>query len=154
MTPKQKALAQSPEHLRPLVEALVQHEGYLPNIYLDTTGHYTIGFGSNIHEKVNIPEIHGVDNHVRMLIRDAEKAYSYASHLVSNFRELSRARQYVLAEMVYQMGLAGVQKFKKMLAAIEAEDFETASKEGLDSLWATQTPNRARVLMKKMKNNA
>ena len=33
-----------------------------------------------------------------------------------------------------------------MLAALEVQDYQTASKEMLDSRWARQVPNRAREL--------
>ena len=52
------------------------------------------------------------------------------------------------------MGLNGVSKFKKMLKALEDQDFEKASIEMLDSLWAKQTPNRALKMSNKMKSNS
>ena len=45
--------------------------------------------------------------------------------------------------MVYQLGLNGVSKCKKMLKALEREEYNKESAEMLDSLWAKQTPNRA-----------
>jgi len=44
--------------------------------------------------------------------------------------------------MIYQLGLGGVQKFRKMLAALKVQDYKTAIKESKDSLWYKQTPNR------------
>lgn len=44
--------------------------------------------------------------------------------------------------MIFQLGLGGVQKFRKMLAALKVQDYKTAIKESKDSLWYKQTPNR------------
>ena len=48
--------------------------------------------------------------------------------------------------MCFNMGSPRVSKFKKMFAALEVQDYQTASKEMLDSKWANQVPNRARRL--------
>ena len=56
---------------------------------------------------------------------------------------LSLERQEVIFDLAYQMGVGGLLRFKKMWAAIESGDFETAGVELLDSRYAKQTPNRA-----------
>ena len=55
-------------------------------------------------------------------------------------------RRDVLFEMCYQLGIVGVLKFKKMLAAIRDKDFAAASKAMLDSEWHKQTPERCKEL--------
>jgi lysozyme len=40
--------------------------------------------------------------------------------------------------------LGGVLKFQKMLAALQARDYNAARREALDSAWAKQTPQRAK----------
>ena len=64
---------------------------------------------------------------------------------------LNATRRDVLVEMVYQLGAKGVLKFKRMLAALEAGDYETAADEMLDSLAARQTPQRWAELSKLMR---
>jgi lysozyme len=60
---------------------------------------------------------------------------------------LPEDKKNVLQDMSYQMGVAGVLRFKKFLAALEAGKFEHAAKEMLDSKWArTDSPGRAREL--------
>jgi len=49
-----------------------------------------------------------------------------------------------LLNMAYQLGVSGLLNFSKMLTALQAGDREEAAREALDSLWAKQTPNRAR----------
>jgi len=63
------------------------------------------------------------------------------------FDNLPSDVQQMLVEMAYQMGVEGVMKFRKMLAAIEREDWCEALKEGKDSRWYRQTPSRAREVL-------
>ena len=87
-----------------------------------------------------------------MLRSDITTAHKYAEMLVDNWSLLSELRQEVLTEMVFQLGFKGTSRFKKMLEAIEANDFTTAGIEMLDSRWAKQTPGRARRLAENMTN--
>ena len=57
----------------------------------------------------------------------------------------------VVMEMCYQLGVTGVSKFKKTIAYLQNKQWEEASIEMLDSLWARQTPNRAKELSDRVK---
>jgi lysozyme len=48
--------------------------------------------------------------------------------------------------MCYQLGLSGFSKFKKTIYYLETQQYDEAADEMLDSLWAKQTPNRAKEL--------
>ncbi|RAZ53787.1 lysozyme, partial [Campylobacter hyointestinalis subsp. lawsonii] len=54
--------------------------------------------------------------------------------------------QEVVIEMAYQMGVGGVLKFKNTLNFIKENDYKNASSNMMKSLWAKQTPNRAKKL--------
>ena len=54
--------------------------------------------------------------------------------------------------MCYQLGLSGFSKFKKTIYLLETEQYEDASVEMLDSLWAKQTPNRAKELSETLRS--
>lgn len=69
------------------------------------------------------------------------------------FSKLSSARQGVLQNMAFQMGVDGLLKFKNTLAMIEAGKYDEASKGMLNSLWAKQTPERANRLAKQMRTD-
>jgi G3E family GTPase len=58
----------------------------------------------------------------------------------------------VVTEMMYQMGVDGVSKFKNTLKYMKNGEWNLASVEMLDSKWAIQTPNRATKLSKVIKN--
>jgi len=47
---------------------------------------------------------------------------------------------------VFQLGKTGVSKFKNMWKCLSELNYVGASYEMLDSLWAKQTPNRAKKL--------
>jgi len=50
--------------------------------------------------------------------------------------ELDPVRRAVIIDMIFNLGLAGVRGFKKMLAAVRAGDFDRASQEILDSKYS------------------
>jgi len=59
------------------------------------------------------------------------------------FQKLNDARQGVIVEMVFQLGLDGVLKFDHTLAALEAGDFAAAAQGIRSSHLTQQTPARA-----------
>ena len=59
------------------------------------------------------------------------------------FHRLSEARQRVLVNMCFNLGLSRLMGFKKFLTAVEAGEWETAGVEMLDSKWAEQVGPRS-----------
>lgn len=57
---------------------------------------------------------------------------------------LNPVRRVVLGDMAYQMGAHGLAKFIRTIAAVKASEWDKASVAILQSLYAEQTPNRAR----------
>ena len=57
----------------------------------------------------------------------------------------------VIINLCYQLGINGFSKFKKTIYLLETEQYEEASVEMLDSLWAKQTPNRAKEVSEKLR---
>ena len=70
---------------------------------------------------------------------------------LTTFDDLSFDIQQMLLEMAYQIGVSGLLKFRKMLAAIERQDWCEAYEEGKDSKWYRQTPSRALEVLKPLK---
>jgi len=62
------------------------------------------------------------------------------------WRGLSDDRMRVMANMCFNLGYPRLSKFKKFLAAMQEEDWETAAEEMMDSKWATQVGDRAKRL--------
>ena len=107
--------------------------------YHCTEGKLTIGYGRNLE--------HGIteDEADYLFENDFERARNGAQ-LFRGYHELNEIRQGVVIEMVFQMGVAGVEKFKKFWLAIQDHDWSRAADEMLDSKWAKQTPERAKEL--------
>ena len=53
--------------------------------------------------------------------------------------------------MAFNLGVAGLLKFKKMIAALEKRDYDTAAIEMLDSQWAKQVGQRSQELSRQMR---
>jgi lysozyme len=72
---------------------------------------------------------------------------------LSFFDELSETRKSVLVNMAFNLGVAGLMKFKNMLKAVSEKRWEDASSEMLNSRWADQVGNRAIELSEMMAND-
>ena len=124
-----------------LRERIKRHEGLRLTPYRDSEGFWTVGRG------------HNMDNPISGAAADMifEDDLSAA---VNDFKKLSpwmppflkQARVEVLVEMIFQLGIGGVLKFKRMLAALRQENYDSAADEMLDSLAARQTPERWKEL--------
>lgn len=128
-----------------LLHQLKRDEGLRLKPYQDTRGILTIGYGRNL-EQVGISH----EEAQTMLENDALKAYQAARLLVRNFESLSENRQLVIINMVFNLGAQGFKRFRKLIQAIEANDFKKAVLEMRDSQWYEQVPNRAQRLIQLM----
>lgn len=68
---------------------------------------------------------------------NAAKGYSW-------FPKLNDARQAVIVSMIFQLGSFGFAKFQNTIKLIAKGNYEAAAAQMLRSLWAKQTPNRAK----------
>ena len=136
-----------------LKEEIKLHEGFVPRTYADSLGKKTIGYGHLCVE----PEQWDDDKEYtreeleRVFDNDFEEALKNAESLIGE-RSINFIAKQVIIEMVFQLGIGGVGKFKKMWSALDNEDYGEASFQMMDSLWAKQTPNRAEKLSQKMRS--
>lgn len=124
--------------------AIRRYEGFSRLPYKCPTGHLTIGYGHNLENGISASAA------LFILQEDLTRAEQAVKDAFPWWWKLDDARQFVLVDMAFNMGLAGLKGFKKMLAAVEAGDFETAAKEMLNSKWAAQVGRRAVELSKIM----
>lgn len=122
-----------------------RYEGFSKLSYKCPTGHLTIGYGHNLE--------HGISTAAAEFIlqEDLTRAEQAVKDAFPWWWKLDDARQFVLVDMAFNMGLAGLKGFKKMLTAVEQGDYQTAAKEMLASKWAAQVGRRAAELSKIMK---
>ena len=130
-----------------------KHEGYRDTIYKDSLGFSTIGYGHLVLQTDRYEK--GVTYRKKDLEKvfdtDFNTAKSNANQLIEGL-PIHHQAKCVIIEMVFQLGIGGVSKFKKMWKALKQNDYQIASEEMLDSRWAKQTPKRAEELSSVMKS--
>ena len=136
-----------------LKEEIKLHEGFVPKTYSDSLGKKTIGYGHLCVEPEQWDDDKEYTKEELELVfeKDFEEALKNAESLIDS-RSINQIAKQVIIEMVFQLGIGGVGKFKKMWAALDNEDYEEASNQMLDSRWAKQTPHRCGKLSGKMKS--
>jgi len=123
-----------------LIESIKRHEGYKDKAYLDTEGNLTCGWGHYLRVGSKVP----IEASEAFFKTDLAQAIADYWELPKEARrDLDQARRRVLVEMIFNMGLGGVLKFKKMITALIGRDYEEAANQMLDSKWATQVKGRA-----------
>lgn len=131
-----------------LVVQLRRDEGCVLHEYKDHLGFSTIGIGRLIDQRkgggITMEEA------AYLLKNDIEKVDRQLQDRLPWVVTLSPARRGVLQNMAFQLGIDGLLKFKNTLAMIEQGQWANASSAMLDSVWASQTPERAKRLSKQM----
>jgi lysozyme len=131
-----------------LKEQLKRDEGVVRHAYEDNLGFTTIGVG----RLIDVRRGGGLsDSEVDFLLTNdiAEKTAQVLEALPWASR-LNEPRLAVLINMAFQMGVSGLLQFKRTLGSIEDGQYGEAAMEMVDSLWAQQTPERAKRLAKQM----
>ena len=129
-----------------LIESIKQHEGYVGVVYKDSLGIDTIGYGFAINDLELDEDICDI-----ILERKLHNLEDSVNFKFSWYKYMPQEIKDVVMEMCYQLGVTGVSKFKKTIAYLQNKQWEEASVEMLDSLWARQTPNRAKELSNRVK---
>ena len=139
-----------------LMQELILDEGYKYEIYLDHLGYPTMGVGHLILES---DEEHGKEVGTAISEQRIMECLNADIDIVCNeldrgmpwWRGLSDDHMRVMANMCFNLGYPRLSKFKKFLAAMQDEDWETAAEEMMDSKWATQVGDRAKRLQIRVK---
>ena len=135
--------AKSPtnEIINSLKRSIKISEGKRLSRYIDTLGFATIGYGHKIRPGENYTSISEAEAN-KIFDNDYDRIYAQIS---SNniFRSSDPLTQAVLMDLSFNMGPGFLSKFPKFATAISQKDFNTASKELLDSAYARQVGKRA-----------
>lgn len=126
-----------------IIEDLKQEEGFSSVVYKCTEGFDTIGYGTRLpitKEEATL-----------LLEYRLSKTISGVKSSLHHLNIHDEAWD-ILYHLAYQIGLGGLLKFKRMIVALENQDYYNASIEMKSSLWAKQTPNRANRLIERMIN--
>ena len=137
-----------------LIESVKKNEGYRDTVYRDTLNKRTVGFGhlcvedhwedGKKYDKVYLEKI---------LEDDLQYAINQGEGMCRDLK-ISDDAKFLIIEMIFQLGSAGVQKFRKMWEALKEDppNYFEAHVQMLDSRWAKQTPNRAHEMAEQMQN--
>ncbi len=126
--------------LATLARDLERYEGRRRTVYRCPQGKLTIGVGRNL-EDVGLS-----DEEIRVLLRN-----DISRIVVEAQREPwwpavadDDVRARALLDMLFNLGLTRLRGFRKMLAAVQGRDWETAARELEDSQYFWQVGRRAR----------
>lgn len=133
-----------------LTRQLKGDEGVKAQAYQDHLGFWTIGVGRLIDARKPGSGLrsHEIDYLLRNDIDDRIEALM---RRLPWFQDLDSARQGVLLNMSFQLGVEGLLGFKNTLRMVEQGRYDEAADGMLLSKWATQTPARAQRLAVQMR---
>jgi len=145
-----------------LVEMLKEDEGIRAKVYVDTTGHKTVGIGFNMDspaarrfwDAANVEEdfykiyqgketlsAESIEALLNIHLEDIEE--NIAS-IYPNIYAWSENRRNGLMNFYYQLGMGNVKKFVNTNKYINNEEWNLAAANLKKSKWIKQTPNRAK----------
>jgi lysozyme len=143
-------------NLEQLSAEIEADEGCVLEVYLDHLGFPTVGVGHLVlesDEEWNKPVGTKVSlERVRVLLRDdLVRTASDCGKLYNDFSKLPEEAQLIIANMMFNMGLPRLSKFKKMKEAVDQRRWNEAAAQMKDSKWYRQVTNRAERLCQRMK---
>ena len=140
-----------------LREELEVDEGCVYQIYNDHLGYPTFGIGHLVtaHDKEHGWSV-GTDVDEERVLEafalDVQTVLSDCEILYPDFYDLPEEAQLIIANMMFNMGRTRLSKFKGMKRGVDAQDWNAAADEMVDSRWYSQVTNRAERLVQRMRN--
>lgn len=121
-------------------------EGVKSKVYLDTKGIPTVGIGRNLRDVGLSPDeiTYLFKNDVKRVLADIERELPWAS-------TLDEARQFVVFDMCFNMGINKLKTFVNTLLAIKNHEYDRAAQGMEQSLWYIQVGMRAKLLVNVMR---
>lgn len=126
-------------------DQLILHEGMRLRPYRCTAGKLTIGVGRNLDDK-------GItyDEAMYILRNDIAEVTSQLERF-DWFQALGPVRRKVLIDMCFNLGMAGLLGFQRMIEALKQGDYGRAADEMVNSRWYKQVGQRGRRLERMMR---
>lgn len=134
-----------------IIQILNYEEGFKEKPYIDTEGYPTVACGIKIGPKgaslsnytFTVPRKVG-DVWLQQFVDSTINQCRTNPAIYAALQQCNPARADILYSMGYQLGVAGLAGFKNTLVMISNGQFDEAANGMLNSLWARQTPNRAK----------
>jgi lysozyme len=138
-----------------LIDTLKRHEGVKSRAYQDQFGTWHIGAGRNIHPEganqgVGLSEEEidfMLSNDIARTIQELSSEYPWFNSLEEG------ARRDGIINMHFNLGRYRFAKFVKAIGHMEAENYDKAAAEFLDSRWAKQVKGRSLEVTDMIKTN-
>ena len=119
------------------ISLIKKHEGFRDRLYLDTQKVLTGGWG----HAFTVGSFMPTDIAEKFFLYDFNQAN--IDYKILNLKTVDPVRKAVVLDMLFNLGLGRFLKFKKLISALNNEDYILASKEMIDSKWALQVGCRA-----------
>ena len=126
-----------------------REEGWRGTAYQDSLGYWTIGYGFLVDARKS--------DALPLAVADVWLDYKLQEKIsaldaqIPWWKNQPEEVQEALVNMAYQMGINGLLKFKTTLSLLEKGDREGAANSAMKSLWAKQTPERAKRVTDKIR---
>lgn len=138
-----------------LREQLIIDEGQVNEIYKDHLGYPTFGIGHLVLESdpeygLEVGTAVSEQRVVSVFEQDVQTVIEDCKKLHHGWDGYPQEVKQIVANMMFNMGLTRLSKFKKHNAALQCGDWKEAAKEGRDSRWYRQVTNRAERLMTRL----
>lgn len=127
--------------MNPLEAMIARHEGFRGTIYEDSVGLPTIGYGRCLATNPLTK-----DEALYLMQSDITKCRTELVASFAWFPPLDLVRQAALIDLCFNIGVAGILGFKKMVSALSAKDYQSAAAELMNSKYAKQVGGRAKEL--------
>ena len=134
-------------NIEKLIKELTNDEGLRLKPYKDTFGNSTIGIGRNL-DGIGISEDEAkymLNNDINRVIKELDKSIEW-------WRQLTEARQHVLCNMAFNLGIVKLLNFKTTLLNMKNANYEAAAAGMRLSIWYKQVGTRAERLAIMMEN--
>lgn len=133
-----------------LAKQLHGDEGERACAYQDHLGYWTIGVGRLVDSRKPGSGLRP-DEITYLLNNDIDDRIDALTRALPWFIEMDGARQGALLNMAFQLGTEGLLKFERTLDLIKDGKYDLAAHAMLQSLWAKQTPARAKRMAEQIR---
>lgn len=133
-----------------LIKELKIDEGFMPHEYKDTLGYSTIGYGRLIDKRKGGGITEAEADY--LLGNDVERVWEQLKKALPWVIDQPEGVQQALSMMAFQMGVKSVTGFSTTLKLIKEGKYSAAADNAMQSLWAKQTPNRAKKVTSLIRN--
>lgn len=118
-----------------IVEHIKRNEGLRLDVYKDTRGFLTVGYGHKIVDSDHLFLGDRISNEMadKLFLHDFYWILSGVKQLVKDFDSLPKPIQIVLCDIAYNNGIRGLSLFKRLLQSVNNRDYIGVANEIVDS---------------------